>query len=153
MKKLTGISFIISLSMMMGCGQNGEKPKKKTEKIISKDCFIAIYEGDTARMQISYLKDEKVKGELKIDYANDEINDGDFVGKLKGDTLFLDYHFANVRNAKKSYLNPLALLKRGDSLTMGIGQIETTLGRSYFVRGKAINFERAKFVFQKAECK
>jgi hypothetical protein len=66
--------------------------------------------------------------------------------------LFVDYVFSPANTDRGGYTNPLVFLRKDKKLIMGVGQIETTLGRSYFVKGKPLNFERGKFVFEPTAC-
>lgn len=147
------ITFLLPVATILGACNGGTSPKKEKEKTTTTTCYLAVYENDTAKMDLSYLDSVKTKGKLNIYYGNHALNTGTFKGAFKGDTLFVDYAFWLRNKDLGSYTNPLAFLKRGDSLIMGIGQIETTLGRSYFVKGKPINFERTKFVFKPIDCK
>ncbi|MBC7417229.1 MAG: hypothetical protein H7325_03635 [Pedobacter sp.] len=93
----------------------------------------------------------KVGGTLKVDYTESPKNTGTLDGKFRGDTLFVDYRFTS--ETKTLYTNPLAFLRKDGKLIMGVGQIETTMGRSYFVKNKPINFEVGKFTFETQNCK
>ena len=46
----------------------------------------------------------------------------------------------------------MAFLKKGDQLILGNGEIQTTMGASYFVKGKPIDYENVKYKFDKTEC-
>ena len=50
------------------------------------------------------------------------------------------------------FKNPLAFLKVGENMVLGVGQIETHLGRSYFVKNKPIDFVIARFRFVPMDC-
>jgi hypothetical protein len=131
---------------------NSDKSTTKTVKDTVKQCYIADFEGDTAMMDIKVIDSVEVEGKLVIKYANKPHNDGIVRGKFSGDTLFVDYSFKTGNNTTQ-FSNPLAFLKKADTLKMGVGVIENTLGRSYFAKDKPINFERGKFSFQPTECK
>ena len=89
---------------------------------------------------------------MLIKYDHKDPNKGKIAGKFNGDTLFVDYTFTVGDINKAIYKNPLAFLKKDNQLVMGVGQIETMLGKSYFVKDKPINFERGKFTFQPGTC-
>ncbi|MNI50610.1 hypothetical protein D3C73_1052810 [compost metagenome] len=95
----------------------------------------------------------KVEGSLLIKYANKPQNNGKIDGKFSGDTLYVDYRFNTGKDSTRVFTNPLAFLKKDGKLVMGVGQIETTLGRSYFAKGKPINYEAGKFIFTAVNCK
>ena len=116
-------------------------------------CFVAVDGVDSATLKLITDKDGKVTGSLLINYLEKGDSHGDLLGKFHGDTLFVDYSFQIGSTNKTFYKNPLAFLKKGDNLHMGVGQIETFLGKSGFVDNKLINFERGRFNFSKADCK
>lgn len=132
-------------------GNSGEKASTKIVKDTVKQCYISSFEGDTAMMDIKIIDSVDVEGKLVIKYANKPQNDGIVRGKFSGDTLFVDYSFKTGNNDTQ-FSNPLAFLKKADSLKMGVGVIQTTLGRSYFAKDKPINFEKGKFNFQPTAC-
>lgn len=152
-RKFTLIIILLFAITHFSCSNNGDKKAPKKENVIKKVCYIATYESDTVRMDISYLNSLKVKGTLEIKYGNGAQNNGVIEGEFKGDTLFVDYKFSTANTAGGGFTNPLAFLRKKEQLVMGIGQIETQLGRSYFVKDKPLNFERSKFVFNLIACK
>jgi hypothetical protein len=95
----------------------------------------------------------KVTGSLLVKYAEKPQNKGEINGKFHGDTLLVDYRFNTGKDTTKAFTNPLAFLKKDGKLIMGVAQIETTLGRSYFVKGKPINYDAGKFTFIEVPCK
>lgn len=148
--------FCAGVSLALSCGgnNNNETTEKATTPTdtVAPNCYLATFNNDTAKMELTQQDSATVTAKLRIDYADDNFNDGTFKGTFKGDTLLGDYVFSTKKD-KGSFTNPMVFLKNGDTLTMGIGQIETTLGRSYFVKGKPLNFDRAKFVFSPTDCK
>nr|WP_233174105.1 hypothetical protein [Pedobacter sp. ASV19] len=104
-------------------------------------------------MKIKTLSTGKIAGKLVINYLDKGKNDGVVEGNFKGDTLFVDYTFKIGTSNPTIYKNPLAFLKKDGKLVMGVGQIETSLGKSYFVKGKPINFDKGRFVFAPVDCK
>lgn len=46
----------------------------------------------------------------------------------------------------------MAFLKRGNQLILGNGEMQTTMGATYFVKGSPIDFERVKFKFTTIDC-
>ena len=154
--KATFRYIIFSLLLItMSCGQNTNASKDNAPKstdVLKKECYLAVDSLDTARLKLNYLRSGEVNGSLVIDYANKSKNDGEIKGKFKGDTLYVDYTFKIPTKNPVVYRNPLALLKSNGKLILGVGQIETTLGRSYFVRNKAIDYRQVKFKFDPADC-
>ena len=147
---------LLALPMTYSCTQNGNKQTdNQTSKTVAdtvKQCYISTFEGDSATMSINIIDSTKVEGKLKINYKEKPHNDGIVRGAFKGDTLFVDYTFKTGQNPTE-FSNPLAFIKQGGNLKMGVGVIETTMGRSYFAKDKPINFERGKFDFSPTDCK
>lgn len=138
------------------CTQNnktGTSAKTKTDSLVNQSCYAAVFEKDSAAMIVKTLASGKVTGSLLVKYANKPKNNGKISGKFNGDTLLVDYRFNTGKDTTKVFTNPLAFLKKDGKLIMGVGQIETTLGRSYFVKGKPINYEAGKFTFAEVGCK
>lgn len=156
MKKTVFYLAALAIPFYFGCGQGGDKTKDaataKTDSLVKTECFKAIDGKDTADLKLNTLKSGKIKGDLLIKYQEKGANVGEVEGKFKGDTLFVDFTFKIGEN-KTQYKNPLALLKHDGKLVLGVGQIETSLGRSYFVKGKPISFDRGRFTFIPSECK
>ncbi|WP_140485775.1 hypothetical protein [Flavobacterium sp. GSA192] len=131
---------------------NDAKATAKAEKPISVNCYRAFYENDTIDLKINTLKDGKISGNMVMKmYAMSE-KVGTIEGEFRGDTLYADYSFTQGKNDKAIFKNPLAILKRGDTLVLGNGKIETYLGRSYFAKGEPIDFDRVKYKFLAADC-
>lgn len=146
---------VLALPMAYSCTQNNKQTDDHAGKAVSdtvKQCYTSVFEGDSAVMNIKVIDSTKVEGTLLVKYAEKPHNDGIVRGEFKGDTLFVDYTFKTGQNPAE-FSNPLAFLKQGDHLKMGVGVIETSVGRSYFVKDKPINFERGKFEFTPTECK
>lgn len=148
------VSFL-ALPLMFSCNQRDSKGTldASTDTVISKQCFIAVDQKDTAELTVNNFKKGKVIGHLLINYVDKGKNDGEIKGAYKGDTLFVDYTFKIGTVNKTIYKNPLAFLKKDGNLILGVGQIETSVGRSYFVKGKPISFEKGRFTFTPTECK
>ncbi len=157
MKKTLKLGFgMCILFIGLSCTSHTPKQEKELTKTVAKDtvkqCYTAIFEHDTAKMEIGIIDQIKVIGSLKIHYADKPQNQGTFKGSFKGDTLYVDYSFKTGNNPQE-FINPLAFLKQGDSLSMGVGVIETYMGRSYFAKDKPINYTAGKFVFSPTDCK
>lgn len=145
---------ITALALLASCSNTNTESKKETTKVISKqECYVAVDGTDTAYLNLNITNAGDVAGDLLIKYTGKDQNIGKIAGKFSGDTLFVDYTFTVGETDQPIYKNPLALLKKEKQLVLGVGQIETTLGRSYFVKGKPINFERGKFTFEPTICK
>lgn len=141
---------------LFSCNQGAKSPDKtaaaKADSLKKSDCFKAIDGNDTASLTMKTLSTGKTTGTLVINYLDKGKNDGQFEGTFKGDTLFVDYTFKIGKSNPTVYKNPLAFLKKDGKLVLGVGQIETNLGKSYFVKGKPISFDRGRFTFEPADC-
>lgn len=127
--------------------------KTKTDSVVNESCYAAAFEKDSAAIIVKTLASGKVAGSLLIKYADKPQNNGKIDGKFSGDTLYVDYRFNTGNDTTKAFTNPLAFLKKDGKLIMGVAQIETTLGRSYFVKGKPIDYTAGKFTFEAVNCK
>lgn len=157
MKKTILYTMLTAIPMVYSCSQNADTSKADAaaalmDSLGKKECFVAMDSTDKAELKIKTLSNGEVKGSLVINYLEKGKNDGLLVGKFSGDTLFVDYTFKIGTDNPTEYKNPLAFLKQGDKLILGVGQIETHLGRSFFVKGKPISFEKGRFIFAPVDC-
>lgn len=125
-----------------------------------KHCYIATFEKDTAHLTLNITDQGQIRGEMAVDYHKDdtiaakrEPTDGKINGTFRGDTLMADYYFTSGKTDPTKYINPVALLHKGDTLIMGYGRIYSYLGRTYFDPQTPITFTRSKFRFLPVECK
>jgi len=156
MKNVTFYLSILALPLLFSCNQVEKKNKKVVDslsQVVSKECFTAIDEKDTAHLTINNLAGGNVNGNLLIKYIDKGKNEGTIEGAYKGDTLFVDFTFKIGTVNKTIYKNPLAFLKKDGKLILGVGRIETSVGRSYFVKGMPINFNKGRFTFLPTDCK
>ncbi|TDG37033.1 hypothetical protein EZJ43_07095 [Pedobacter changchengzhani] len=143
-----------AIPFVFACNQSDKKAVSAVkDSVLNTSCYVATFEKDIASMQMNSLASGKVSGTLVVNYAEKPRNTGTIEGKFSGDTLLVDYRFKTGKDTVSVYTNPLAFLKKDGKLIMGVGQIETTLGRSYFVKGKPINYEVGKFTFEPKACK
>jgi hypothetical protein len=160
--KKTPILFAFTASLFIySCNQGTNKdPEGAADSLaLSNTCYTAVFEKDTARLKVQTDTKGKITGELTFKYGElkpnaleKAVNVGTVAGNFRGDTLFVDYTHTSGSINKKGFKNPLAFLKVGENLILGVGDIETHLGRSYFVTGKPINFEIARFRFVPVDC-
>lgn len=150
---------IMAIPLLFSCNQSGNKGSELKDSLAmadtmtNKQCYSAVDGKDTANLVIKTTNSGKVTGKLLINYAEKGKNDGEIAGAFRGDTLFVDYTFKIGTENKTVYKNPLAFLSKDGQLFLGVGQIETTMGRSYFVKGKPISFDKGRFTFAAADCK
>ena len=160
--KKTSILFACIISLFIySCNQGAKKnPNTSTDSTsLVKTCYIAVFETDTAHLITFADTTGKITGDLTMKYGEVQanslekvVNVGTIAGEFRGDTLFVDYTHTSGSINKKGFKNPLAFLKVGENLVLGVGQIETHLGRSYFVKDKPIDFEIGRFRFVPVDC-
>jgi len=154
MKRNLSYFLFAAVPFVFACNQSGQKTDSvKKDSVINQTCYAAFFEKDSAAMIVKTMTSGKVTGSLLVKYADKPQNNGKINGKFNGDTLLVDYRFNTGNDTTKAFTNPLAFLKKDGKLFMGVAQIETTLGRSYFVKGRPINYEAGKFTFSEVNCK
>ena len=154
MKNLSLFYFVLVCIGLASCNKSTKSVDSQLlEKPISVLCYQALYETDTIDLKINTFKNGKILGDMEMKFLNMPIKVGKIAGESRGDTLFADYTFIQGTNDKVTLKNPIALLKTGEKLILGNGQIETYLGASYFAKGKPIDFENVKFKFTNVDCK
>ena len=153
MKKISVFCLLLVCIGFVSCkNEEKQKPKPQDEKPISVACYQALFEKDTINLTINTLKDNKISGKMVMKMAESQDNDGEIKGEFHGDTLYADYSFIHDKNDKETFKNPIAILKRGDTLIFGNGKIEVYLGKSYFDKKSPIDFDRVKYKFTKVDC-
>ena len=159
--KKTSILFACIVSLFIySCNQGDKKNQESSaDAVLITNCYIAVFAKDTAHLKTQTDTSGKITGDLTMKYGEVQpnslekvINVGTIAGEFKGDTLFVDYTHTSGSINKKGFKNPLAFLKVGENLLLGVGQIETHLGRSYFVKNKPIDFEIGRFKFVPVDC-
>ncbi len=157
MKNLALSCLLITCIGFQSC-KNEEKQKEleaakaEGEKVVSSECYRAIYEKDTLQLKLNTLKNGKIAGNMIMKVAQATETTGEIAGEFHGDTLFADYTFVEVTNKNKTFKNPMAFLKRDNKLILGKGEMQTTMGVTYLVKDKPIDFDRVKYKFDSAEC-
>ncbi|KAF2335117.1 hypothetical protein [Flavobacterium daemonense] len=157
MKKIALSCLLITCIGLQSC-KNEEKQKEieaakaEGEKVVSTQCYRAVYEKDTLDLKLNTLKNGKISGNMNMRVAQATETTGEIAGEFHGDTLFADYTFVEVTNKNKTFKNPMAFLKRDKQLILGKGEMQTTMGVTYLVKDKPIDFDRVKYKFESAEC-
>lgn len=154
MKNLCLFYLLIVFIAVESCNKSPKESSSPAEvdKIVQVNCYTAIYDKDTINLKTNTLEDGTISGTMEMKFIDMPIKVGTIAGKFRGDTLFADYTFHQGDNEKVTFKNPMALLKNGEKLILGNGQIETYLGASYFAKGKPIDFENVKFKFTTVAC-
>nr|WP_294785637.1 hypothetical protein [uncultured Flavobacterium sp.] len=158
MRNLTLSCLLLSVIGLQSC-KNDEKQKAaeaaakaESEAVVSSACYKAIYEKDTLDLKLNTLKNGKLGGDMIMKVAPSTVRTGEITGEFHGDTLFVDYTFKDNVNGNKTFKNPMALLKRSNQLILGNGTMQTTMGVTYLVKDKPIDFENVKYKFDSVEC-
>ncbi|WP_394773545.1 hypothetical protein [Flavobacterium sp.] len=156
MKNLVISCLLLSCIGLQSCKKNEEKKEAvqtDAEKTVSTQCYKAVYEKDTINLKLNTLKNGKISGDMVMKVASAAERTGEIKGEFRGDTLFVDYTFVEVTNKTKTFKNPMAFLKRENQLILGNGTMQTTMGVTYLVKDKPIDFDRVKYKFSTSECK
>ena len=157
MRNLALSCLLLSFIGLQSC-KNEEKQKAAEtakadgEAVVSSACYKAIYEKDTIDLKLNTLKNGKLTGNMIMKVAPSTVRTGEVAGEFHGDTLFIDYTFKDNVNKDKTFKNPMALLKRNKQLILGNGTMQTTMGVTYLVKDKPIDFDRVKYKFDAVEC-
>lgn len=161
MKKTFILLAFTATLFIYSCNQGTDKNQQDAVDSVALNinCYTAIFENDTAYLKIQTDKNDLVTGDLTMKYGEvkpnsleNVINVGTISGKYNGDTLFVDYTHTSGSIHKKGFVNPLAFLSSGDTLILGVGDIITHLGRTYFVKDKPIDYKIARFRFIPSDC-
>ncbi|GIZ09816.1 hypothetical protein [Flavobacterium sp. UMI-01] len=156
MKKISLFCLSLLTIGLTSCKNNEDKKellkKAAEEAITSTSCFQAIYDHDTLDLKLNTLKNGKINGDMVMNIANHQKKIGEIAGEYRGDTLFASYTFTLEKKPEITFKNPMAFLKRNDTLVLGNGKIETSMGASYFAKGSPIDFDRVKYKFTAINC-
>lgn len=160
--KRTFFLFTLTASLFLfSCNQSSNKTTEvSTEPVAIKNtCYIAVFETDTAYLKTQTDTSGKVTGEMTIKYGELKPNAlekgsnmGTIEGDFRGDTLYVYYTHTSGSIYKEGFKNPLALLKEGENLVLGVGEVITQIGQAYFVKGKPIDYAAARFRFVPMDC-
>ncbi|AWK05005.1 hypothetical protein HYN56_12510 [Flavobacterium crocinum] len=155
-------NLVLPCLLVIGLGfqscKNEEKQKEAAaakadaETVVGTECYKAIYEKDTLDLKLNTLKNGKLSGEMVMKVAPSTVRTGEVAGEFHGDTLFVDYTFTDSATKNTTFKNPMALLKRDKQLILGNGTMQTTMGVTYLVKDKPIDFEKVKYKFDAVEC-
>ncbi len=137
MKKSVIYTLLAAIPLVYSCTRNTDKTgaegsAAQLDSVAKNECYTAIDSNDKAELAINTLNNNEVKGNLVINYFEKGKNDGLISGKFHGDTLFVDYTFKIGTENPTVYKNPLAFLKQGDSLILGVGSDRNKLRQVVF---------------------
>ncbi|WP_343697316.1 hypothetical protein [Flavobacterium sp.] len=132
--------------------KEAEAAKADAETVTKTECYQAVYEKDTIQLKLNTLKNGKLSGNMIMKVAPSTVRTGEIAGEFHGDTLFADYTFKDLSQKDKTFKNPMAFLKKDKQLILGNGTMQTTMGVTYLVKDKPIDFVSVKYKFDAAEC-
>jgi hypothetical protein len=141
MKKFAEILCLIVAFATYGCSSTS------VEQDNTKALYRAISKDDTATFKIN-ITDKEFFGQLEINYHGLYKDSGDVTGIVKGDELKGTYRFQHY-GVETWHKAPIALLKKDGKLIMGEGSMEIYMNIRYFKKNVPINYQDAKFVFEK----
>jgi hypothetical protein len=147
--------LLLSSIFLVSCKKNESEKKIEAKEMVELEsvaCYQAVYEQDTVNLKMNTFKSGEITGEMVMNIENMPKKIGEIAGEFRGDTLFASYTFIQGDYKKRTYKNPMAFLKQGDQLILGNGVIENSMGASYFVKGKPIDFENVKYKLSTIEC-
>ena len=139
---------LLFMIFIISCKQPTQLRTKMDEK--HTDCYMAIDKADTAWLKID-TSETNILGEMKFSYANKNYYEGPVKAIMKGDTLRGNFSFT-LNDIDKWHKNPIALLKKDNTFTMGIGEIMTLWGSGYFDKNVPIDYDKGRFVFEQVGC-
>ncbi|HEY0896981.1 MAG TPA: hypothetical protein VGE15_10565 [Sphingobacteriaceae bacterium] len=146
-------------ALFAGACNTGDKTGSGSDSLTSRadelmggrQCYLAIDGKDTVFLNLSPARKGDVTGHMVMRLQGKPENNGTITGQFSGDTLYADYTFTTGEK-KEVFKNPMAFLKEGEKLILGVGVIETYLGRSYLSKKEPIDFVKARFRFNPATC-
>ncbi len=112
-----------------------------------KECFAFVQQKDTISLSLDQ-NGADVKGKLRFKNYEKDSSSGDVVGQYAGDTLKLDYTFQSEGMNSKMEMR---FLKSGNSLLMGMGDMEDKNGKMSFKSPKTVKYEKS-IVLVKTDC-
>ena len=149
MSKLIVLTIASATLFLQSCS-SGNAPKAIADTAFVKSCYLAVDGKDTAMMTLKTFS-KTIEGNLVFNFYKKDKNDGTIKGTFRGDTLFVDYGF-QAGSKESWYKSPLVFLRKDGKLIMGIGKMQTTLGKTYFRKDVPIDFSMSRFTFEKTDC-
>lgn len=151
MKKTLPFTFLTTLIVFSLSSWKDQKPLKLEMDKTSTKCYLAVDQLDSAWLKLDTADKKHVLGELLFIYGNKNRYEGLIKAVMKEDTLKGNYSF-KLNNIEKWYKNPIALLQKNNTLTMGIGEIYTLWGSGFFLKTAPIDYDKGRFVFKQVGC-
>ncbi|KIA92962.1 hypothetical protein OC25_14755 [Pedobacter kyungheensis] len=155
---MKNIFAILAIALFASCqGGTAKKTQAKIDSAIVSNastpenavaCYQYIKNRDTATLTVKTAGNQ-VSGSLGYNLYEKDKNSGTFSGLVKGDTLIADYTF---HSEGKISVREIALLKQGDKLIEGFGDVEEIKGNVKFKDITKLKFDNS-IVFSKINCK
>lgn len=148
--------FFVWMLCSLSCNSNTEtneqtqdSTRKETAQTpqLSDECYTYLAAKDSVRLHLK-LNGNAVSGELIYTLFGKDNNTGTIQGQMKGDTIFADYTF---RSEGIESVREIALLKKGDSLTEGYGEVKEVNNKMVFTNPKMLDFRKG-IRLVKTEC-
>jgi len=115
----------------------------------AKECYEYTKGKDTIHLSMATTNGNNVAGDLKYAWFEKDSNTGMFSGMFKGDTLYADYTF---QSEGMTSIREIVLIRKGDNLLQGYGDITEKGNKQLFKDRKSIKFDE-KMVLKKVACK
>ena len=122
-------------------------PDKLVSDFENYDCYSYATKKDTAFLHIN-TANGIVSGNLDYQFFEKDHNKGVVSGKIIGDTLFADYTFSSEG---QSSVREIIMIKKGNDLIEGFGEVEENNGKMKFTNHSKLNFKKG-LTFKKINC-
>jgi hypothetical protein len=111
------------------------------------DCYQYATKKDTAFLHIN-IANNIVTGDLTYQLFEKDRNQGTIRGQMSGDTLMADYTFSSEGHES---VREIVLIKKGNDLIEGFGELIDQDGKLTFLDHRKINFKKG-LTFRKINC-
>ncbi|NUY79304.1 hypothetical protein HUK80_00235 [Flavobacterium sp. MAH-1] len=153
----TQIFVALAALSLASCSQKSEKTEtasekdtvsiEKPEEVQIKECYAFVQQKDTISLSIDQ-DGADVKGNLRFKNYEKDSSSGEVEGEYSGDTLKLAYTFQSEGTTSK---REMRFLRSGNSLIMGIGDMQDKDGTLSFTKPLAVKYDKS-LVLVKTEC-
>lgn len=152
--------LLISAAGLLSCNKKSEETAQpeppKIDSIVASDkalsdvgqCYEFVQQKDT--ISLSFTQNgADVNGKLRFKNYEKDSSSGPVTGVFAGDTLKLTYTF---QSEGMESVRDVYLLKSGNSLVMGTGEMKEEKGKQVFLNPKALKYDKS-IVLVKTACK
>lgn len=148
---------MLAITGFIASCQNNSNTKDVSESITekrnvtsnTKECYLYIKNKDTVSLTLNKVGND-VTGDLTYNLYEKDRNYGTITGKMKGDTLLLNYTFDSEG---VSSVRQLAFLKKDNQLIEGFGPEEEKNGTMVFKKLSDLKYDPKSIVLSKTTCK